>query len=69
MKVDKFGVHLLIIMEDILSEAQLLRILFYLKRRRRRNNAFLYLTDALVFEYSTIYRPIHAHKVFGMKVC
>ena len=69
MKVDKFGEHLLIIMEDILSEAQLLKILFDLKRRRRRNNAFLNLIDALLFEYGTIYRPIHSYKVLGMKMC
>ena len=29
-----------------------------LKCRRRRNNAFLYLTHTLVFEYSNICRPI-----------
>ena len=45
-------------MKDILSEAQFWRILIDLKRRRRQNNAFLYLKHALVFEYSTIYRPI-----------
>ena len=53
MKVDKFGEHLLITIKEILSEAQFVRILLYLKRR---NNDFLYLTRALVFECSTIYR-------------
>ena len=32
MKVDKFGEHLFITLKDILSEAQVLSILFYLKR-------------------------------------
>ena len=58
MKVDKFGQYLFLIMKYTLSEAQFLRILPYLKRRRRRNNTLRYLTHALVFEYSTIYRPI-----------
>ena len=56
MKVYKFGEHLLIRMKDILSGPQFWRILTNLKRRRRRNNAFLYLKHALVFECSTIYR-------------
>ena len=55
MKADKFGKHVLIVMKDILSEAQFLRILLYLKRGQRRNNTFLYLTRALGFEYSAIY--------------
>ena len=58
MKVYKFGKHLLRRMKYILSEAQFWKILIDLRRRRRRNNAFLYLKHALVFEYSTIYRPI-----------
>ena len=64
MKNDKFGERRFILMKDVLSEAQLVRILLYLKHRRKRNNAFTYLTDALLFEYSTIYRPINARKVF-----
>ena len=58
MKSDKSGERLLIIMKDILSEAQFSRIFLRLKCRRRQNNTFLYLTYALVFDYSTIYRPI-----------
>ena len=45
-------------MKDILSETQFLKILLYLRRRRRRNKAFLYLAHALIFEYSTIYRSV-----------
>ena len=58
MKSDKSGERLLIIMKDILSEAQFWRIFLRLKCRRRQNNTFLYLTYALVFDYSTIYRSI-----------
>ena len=63
MKNDKFGEHRFILMKDA-HFLRLLRILLYLKHRRKRNNAFTYLTDALLFEYSTIYRPINARKVF-----
>ena len=49
---------MLIIMKDILSETQFLKILLYLRHRRRCNNAFLYLAHALIFEYSTIYRSV-----------
>ena len=45
-------------MKHILSEAYFLRILFYLRPRRKQNNAFLYLIHALIFECKTIRRSV-----------
>ena len=58
MKVVEFGEHELVIMKHTLSEAYFLRTLFYLRLRRRWNNAFLYLIHGFVFECSTVHQSV-----------